>query len=131
MSGDQLQARMQRIEDHVRNLDQKVSVLSAVDGDAAKARIVDTFGSNPRMVIIYRGIQAGLTQQKIAEALRARGLPGAQRPRVSLAFTELTELGFVERTPKGGFVAIEGWNSFGLDRVLRRTLRSNHVDDLV
>jgi hypothetical protein len=130
LSGDQLQARMQRIEDHVRSLDQKVSVLSAVDGEAAKKRVQDTFGTNPRMVIIYRGIQAGLTQQKIAEALRARNLPGAQRPRVSLAFTDLTELGFVEKTPKGPFVPIEGWNSFGLERVLRRTLRNQGIDDL-
>jgi hypothetical protein len=127
---DQTQARFQRIEDHLRSLDEKVSVLSAVDGDAAKKRVSDTFGSNPRMVIIYRGIQLRMTQQQIADALRARKLTGAQQPKVSLAFRELEELGFIERTAKGQYLPIRGWESFGLERVLKKTLRDQGIDGL-
>lgn len=63
MADDHTQARLQRIEDHLRSLDDRVSVLSAVDSGAAKERIAETFGSDPRTVVIYRGVQAGLTQQ--------------------------------------------------------------------
>src|SRR5205823_13898510 len=66
MADDVNQARLQRIEDHLRSLDARVSVLSAVDSGEVKKRIAATF-SDPRMVIIYRGVQAGLTQQQIAE----------------------------------------------------------------
>lgn len=130
MADDHTQARLQRIEDHLRRLDQTVSVLSAVDSNGAKEWIADTFGSNPRMVIIYRGVQLSLTQQQIADALRARGLPGAQQARVSNACNELVDRRFLERTPKGGFLIVEGWNSFGLERFFKRTLRESDVDDL-
>jgi hypothetical protein len=129
MADDVNQARLQRIEDHLRNLDARVSVLSAVDSGAAKKRIADTF-SDPRVVIIYRGIQAGLTQQQIAGALNERNLPRPQQQRVSDALDELVELGFIERTKKGRFVVVDGWDAFGLDRVLKRTLRTNQVADL-
>jgi hypothetical protein len=127
--GDDLdQARLQRIEDHLRSLDGRVSVLSAVD-NTAKRRIAETF-SDPRTVIIYRGVQVGLTQEQIARALRERNLPRPQQQRVSDALDELIELGFVGRTKKGRFVAVEGWDAFGLDRVLKRTLRTSKVADL-
>jgi hypothetical protein len=129
MADDVNQARLQRIEDHLRSLDARVSVLSAVDSGAAKKRITDTF-SDPRAVIIYRGVQKGLTQQQIADALKERNLPRPQQQRVSDALDELVELGFIERTKKGRFVIVEGWDAFGLERVMKRTLRTSQVDDL-
>jgi hypothetical protein len=130
MAGDQTQARLQRIEKDVRNLSATVSVLAAVDSGAAKQQIADTFASDARMVIIYRGIQKGLTQTQIAEALRARELPGAQQARVSNAFDELEEKRFIERTPKGSPNVLPGWEAFGLERVLKKTLRANNVADI-
>ena len=129
MADDVNQARLQRIEDHLRSLDARVSVLSAVDSGGAKKRIADTF-SDPRIVIIYRGVRAGLTQQQIADALKERDLPRPQQQRVSDALEELVELGFIERTKKGRFVIVDGWDAFGLDRVLKRTLRTSQVADL-
>jgi hypothetical protein len=129
MADDVNQARLQRIEDHLRSLDARVSVLSAVDSGAAKKRIAETF-SDPRNAIIYRGVQAGLTQQQIGNALRERDLPRPQQQRVSDALDELIELGFIERTKKGRFVVIDGWDAFGLDRVLKKTLRTSKIDDL-
>lgn len=120
---------MQRIEADVRGLHEKVAVLAAVDSGAAKQRIVDTF-SDARTVIIYRGIQAGLTQQEIASALKVRGLSQPQQQRVSSTTSELEDLGFVERTPKGKYVPTAGWESFGLEKVLRKTLRDAKVDGL-
>jgi hypothetical protein len=130
MADDHTQARLQRIEDHLRSLDDRVSVLSAVDSGAAKARIAETFGSDPRTVVIYRGVQAGLTQQQIANALKERGLPQAQQQRVSDTLDDLVELGFIERTRKGRFVVARGWDGFGLDRVLKKTLRTSKIVDL-
>jgi hypothetical protein len=130
MADDVTQARLQRMEDHLRRLDARVSVLSAVDSAGAKQRISDTF-SDPRTAIIYRGVQTGLTQQQIADALRERSLPRPQQQRVSDALDELVELGFIARTKKGRFVVVDGWDDFGLDRVLKKTLRTNKVDDLV
>jgi hypothetical protein len=129
MADDVNQARLQRIEDHLRSLDARVSVLSAVDNGAAKQRIADTF-SDARTAIIYRGVQAGLTQREIADALKERSLPRAQQQRVSDTLDELVELGFIERTKKGRFVVVDGWDAFGLDRMLKRTLRTSKVDDL-
>jgi hypothetical protein len=129
MADDVSQARLQRIEDHLRSLDARVSVLSAVDSGAAKQRIADTF-SDPRTAIIYRGVQAGFTQQRIAEVLKERSLPRPQQQRVSDALEELVELGFIERTKKGRFVVVDGWDAFGLERVLKKTLRTSKVDDL-
>jgi hypothetical protein len=129
MAGDHTQARLQRIEKDVRNLSATVSVLAAVDNAAAKKRIENTFGSDARMVIIYRGVQAGLTQQEIADVLKDRGLPGTQQ-RVSDALVELEELSFIERPPKGRPNVLPGWEAFGLERVLKKTLRTNRVADL-
>jgi hypothetical protein len=129
MAGDVNQARLQRIEDHLRSLDARVSVLSAVDSGAAKQRIMDTF-TDPRTAIIYRGVQAAFTQQHIADALKERNLPRPQQQRVSETLDELVELGFMERTKKGRFVIVDGWDAFGLDRVLKKTLRTSKVDDV-
>jgi len=130
VSNDQLQARMQRIEADVRGLHEKVAVLAAVDSGAARRRIAETF-ADPRTVVIYRGLQLGLTQTQIAGALRARGLSkGAQQQQVSTTTRDLEDLGFVERTTKRKYVPTPGWDSFGLEKVLRRTLRTASVDDL-
>jgi GMP synthase PP-ATPase subunit len=130
MASDETQARLQRIEKEVRDLSSTVSVLAAVDSAEAKKRIETTFGSDARMVIIYRGVQRRLTQTQIAQALRARKLPGAQQARVSNAFDELEEMRFIERTRKGPPVALPGWEKFGLERVLKKTLRASGVADL-
>ncbi len=130
MTEDQLQARMQRIEADVRGLHEKVGVLAAVDSGAAKKRIAETF-SVARTVIIYGGIKAGMTQAGIAEALKERGLTkGAQQQQVSATIRELEDLGFVEKTPKGKYVPTPGWETFGLEKVLRKTLRDAKVDGL-
>jgi hypothetical protein len=120
---------LQRIEKDVRNLSATVSVLAALDNAAAKKRIEETFGSDPKMVVIYRGVQAGLTQSQIAAALSARGLRGSQQ-RVSEALDDFEELGFIERSAKGPPVPLPGWEPFGLTRVLKKTLRRNDVPDL-
>jgi hypothetical protein len=130
VSSDYTQARLQRIEAHLRNLDQKVSVLSAVDDPAVKQRIDETFGQDPRAALIYRGVQRGMTQQDIAEALKERGLAGATQPRVSETLTILAERGFVQRK-KAGFVIRDGWDDFGLDRTLKRLLKKHKINDLV
>jgi hypothetical protein len=119
------------MEAHLRNLDEKVSVLSTVDDPAVKGRIAETFGDDPRAALIYRGVQLRMTQQQIADALKERDLPGATQPRVSETLTDLEERGFVRRTKKAGFVVREGWEDFGLNRVLKRALKKHKVDDLV
>jgi hypothetical protein len=130
MSGDHTQARLQRIEKDVRNLSATVSVLAAVDSGAAKKRIQETFGTDPRMVIVYRGVQRGMTQQQIADAAKARGLPAATQPRISEALDVLEEQRFIERAPRGQRNVLPGWEAFGLERVLKRTLKTHNVDDL-
>src|SRR5205823_5249237 len=122
MSSDHTQARLQRIEKDVRDLSATVSVLAAVDDGAAKQRIADTFGSDPRTVIIYRGVQRGLTQQEIADLLKERGLPLATQPRVSETLDVLEQRRFIERAPKGVRNILPGWDKFGLERTLKKTL---------
>ena len=129
MSSDYTHARLQRIEEHVRSLSETVSVLAAVDNEAAKQRIDKVFGSDPRVVVIYRGVQKGLTQQKIAEALRERGLPGTQQ-RVSEALTDLEKERFIERPRNGPPSIVPGWEPFGLERALKKTLKASGVADL-
>jgi hypothetical protein len=129
MSSDHTQARLQRIEAHIRRLDDRVAVLSVV-GDAAEAkrRIADTFG-DARTVIIYRGVQHGMNQPQIVEALKERGLPRAQQQRVSDTLRELDDGMFIRGT-KTGYQRHEGWDEFGLERALKKTLREAKVDDL-
>jgi hypothetical protein len=130
MSSDHTQARLQRIEKDVRELAATVSVLAAVDDGHAKERIQETFGSDPRMVIVYRGVQKNLTQQEIADALKERGLPLATQPRVSETLDDLEQRRFIERAPKGPRSILLGWDKFGLERVLKKTLKTNGVPDL-
>ena len=130
MSADHTQARLQRIEDHLRNLQERVSVLSAVDDGPARQRIRETFDEQPRMVIIYRGVQRGLSQRKIAAALKDRGLPGAHQSEVSIAINELLEKQFVKKASGGTFVPRDGWEDFGLEKTLKKALKSRGIDDL-
>jgi hypothetical protein len=130
MTADHTQARLQRIEDHLRSLDERVSVLSAVDDGPARDRIRETFADNPRMVIILRGIQRGMTQTAIAAALKTRSLPGAHQSLVSAALSELEELQFVKKVPGGGYVQRDGWVDFGLEKTLKKTLRAKNIADL-
>lgn len=106
-----------------------MSVLSVV-GDAAEAkrRIADTFG-DARTVIIYRGVQHGMNQAQIVQALKERDLPRAQQQRVSDSLRELDDGMFIRRTPTG-YQRHEGWDEFGLERTLKKTLRDAKVDDL-
>ena len=129
MSDSYTQGRLQEIERHVRSLDGTVRVLAAVDRPAVRKGIESTF-SDPRVIIIYRGIQRGFTQQKIADELKARGLPRAQQGFVSETLTRLHDRGFVDRAPKGGYSAVEGWEAFGLSRILRKILKANDIDDI-
>jgi hypothetical protein len=123
------QARLQEIEKHLRNLDERVSVLSAVDGSRAKQVIAETF-KDPRTVIIYRGVQRGKTQQQIAAALRERSLPQALQQRVSDTFSHLEDLGFLRRRPDKAFDIVQGWDDFGLEKVMRKTLLRDNIADL-
>lgn len=131
MTSDYTQARLQRIEDHLRKLDERVSMLSAQDGPAIKKRIAETF-ADPRTVIIYRGIERGLTQKQIAAALKERDLPGALQQRVSDTFDDLVEAGFVRRGAKNSYVIRDKsvLDDLGLERMLKKTLRQNRLDEL-
>lgn len=129
MSSDELQARIQRIEEDVRGLHDVVAVLAAADSHAVKQAIRDVF-SDPRAVIIYRGIQRGMTQTEIGAALKARGLRNYFQQDVSKTVGLLEDRGFVEKPPKGPHVARTGWNKYGLEKVLRKTLRDAGIDEL-
>lgn len=126
---DHTQARLQRIEDHLNNLDKRVSVLSAVDDSQIRQRLRDIF-KEARTVIIYRGVQRGLTQKKIAAALKERRLPLADQPAVSRTLTDLEEKHFVRKVAGGGYVMRDGWNDFGLEKALKKTLRDADINDL-
>lgn len=130
MSDSFAQGRLQDIEKHVRSLDGTVKVLASVDRPAVRKRIEDTF-DDPRIIIVYRGVQRGLKQNEVAAELKARGLSAAQQPFVSKALTRLQDQGFVEKAAKGGaFVIVDGWGAFNLERILRKKLRDAGVDDL-
>jgi hypothetical protein len=128
---DYSQARLQRIEDNLRKLEERVSMLSAMEAPAIKEKIAETF-QDPRNVIIYRGIERGLTQKEIAAALKERGLSGALQQRVSDTFEELVDAGFVRRAPRNTYVLRDklAFDDLGLERALKKTLRKHKVDDL-
>lgn len=129
MSSDELQARIQRIEEDLRSLHDVVAVLAAADSDAVKQVIHSVF-SDPRTVIIYRGVQRGMTQAQIGAALKERGLKKNFQPDVSKTVRMLEDKGFVEKPPQGAHVPRTGWNKYGLERFVRKTLRDAGIDDL-
>jgi hypothetical protein len=124
------QGRLQDIEKHVRSLDETVKVLASVDRAAIRKRIELAF-ADPRVIIVFRGVQEGLTQPQIAAHLKARDLSNPTQSFVSGALAKLHDLGFVDKAPKGaGYVAVEGWQAFNLKRMLRKGLKAADVDDL-
>lgn len=123
-------ARLQRIEERVASLDDTVSILAMVDDAAARTRIEETFGGDPSMVLVYRGVQRSLTQEQTAQELRARGLPRIQQADVSRARSLLQERGFIKPKEPRGHAAREGWAPFGIERFLRKVLRDAGVTDI-
>jgi hypothetical protein len=130
VTDDHTQARLQRIEQRVASLDDTVAVLAMVDDAAAKQRIEETFGNDPSMVIVYRGVQRNITQEKTAEELRARHLPRANQAEVSRARALLEDKGFLRKGEPRGYTIRDGWAPFGIERYLRRVLRSGGIADL-
>lgn len=130
MTDDHTQARLQRIEQRVASLDDTVSILAMVDDAAAKGRIEETFGGDPSMVIIFRGVQKNLTQEQTAQELRTRKLTRADQGDVSRARSLLQERGFIKPKAPRGHVAREGWAPFGIEKFLRKVLRDAGVTDL-
>lgn len=124
------QARLQDIEKHVRSLDGTVRVLAAVDRPAVRKQIAEAF-ADPRAIIVYRGIQEGLTQTEIAGELKARDMSSAAQSFVSSVLAKLDEQGFVVKAAKGGsYVPVDGWEAFNLTKTLRKTLKTAGIDDL-
>lgn len=132
MTDEYTQARLQRMEEDLRSLKQQVSVLSVVEDPAVRKKIQDAFGDDPRNVIVYRGIERGMNQTQIAAALKERGLPRAQQPRVSETLDELVDRGFVRRAPKGRYMLRDekAYADFGLAKTLKKTLKRHGVRDL-
>jgi hypothetical protein len=129
---DHSHGHTQRIESHVRDSNNRDSVLAALEKrDIARKRIADTFGSDPSVVIVYLGLQRGMTQPEIAAALKDRGLKGGSQPQVSLAEAKLEEAGFLRQPPKGRRVVQGGWEEFGLNRALGKILRDRGIPKLV
>lgn len=114
----------------MRSLDEQVTVLFAIDDGKARQRIKDTF-ADPGMVIIYRGVQRGLTQKQTAAALKVRGLPKAHQSEVSVALAQLEDKKFVRKVGTGGYAIREGWADFGLEKAIKKTLKSHEIDDLL
>ncbi len=130
MSDPYTQGRLQDIEKHVRSLDGTVRVLASVDRPAVRKQIAEAF-ADPRVIIVYRGVQEGLNQRQIAGHLKTRGLSRATQSFVSDALAKLDEHGFVAKAPMGGgYVAVEGWEAFNLAKTLRKMLKAADVDDL-
>jgi hypothetical protein len=126
---EHIHARLQRIEERVANLDDTVAILARVDDAQAKQRIQETFAADPSMVIIYRGVEKGLSQKQIAAELRTRKLLRADQADVSRACAVLDDKGFVKRGRKG-YEVREGWESFGIDRALKQILKAKKVPPL-
>jgi hypothetical protein len=121
----------QRIESHVRDSNNRDSVLAALEkAEIAKKRIAETFGSNTTLVIVYQGLQRGMTQPEVARALKDRGLAGGTQPQVSIAEGKLEEAGFLRQPRKGRRVLREGWEEFGLNRALAKILKDRGIAKL-
>lgn len=120
-----MQARVQRIEADVHGL---YRMLSITDGDKVRSLLKATF-ADPRTCLIFRGVQAGLSQPRIAEQLKKEGMKQPEQQRVSDTLKELDEVGLVNRTEKGRYVAAGGLHQFGLDRIIAATLRKAKIAD--
>jgi hypothetical protein len=128
MSADHTQARLQRMEERLASLDDAVAVLASIDDAGAKEKIARVF-ADPRMVIVYRGVQRGLNQPLTAAALKERGLPYADQGSVSRARETLLDENFLKRD--GPTVVVhEGWKPFGIEKALKKILKHADVRDL-
>jgi hypothetical protein len=122
----------ERVESHLRDMNRRGSVLVALEKKKeGLERIQATFGDRPDLVIVFRGLHLGMTQQEIAAELAKRGLRGASQPRVSESVATLEDAGFVTRSAKGRPTTLDGWEEFGLSRVLKKLLKKTKVVDLV
>lgn len=131
MSADHSHGHTQRIESHLRDVNHRGSVIAALESAAAaKKHIAETFGSSPTLVIVYLGVQRGLTQPQVTDELKGRGLPGASQPQVSRAEAKLEEAGFLRQPPKGRRIVRDGWDEFGLSRALTKILKGHGVPKL-
>ena len=125
---DHTQARLQRMEERLASLDDAVAVLASIDDAGAKEKIARVF-ADPRMVIVYRGVQRNLNQPQTAAALKARGLPYADQGSVSRARETLIDENFLKRDgPK--VVLQEGWKQFGIGKALKKILKEAAIRDL-
>jgi hypothetical protein len=128
---DRAHGQRQQIESDLRDVNQRGSVLAALEkAEAAKIRIAQTFGQNPARVIVYLGLKRGMTQGEVVQALKDRGLPGASQASVSRAEAALEEAGFLVQPPQGRRQIREGWEEFGLSRVLAKVLKDGGVAKL-
>ena len=127
---DHTLGELQDIRKHLRSLDGTVRILASADRPAIRRQIEETF-ADPRMVIVYRGVERGLNQMETAQELKRRGFSDANQPFVSTARAALQERDFIEKAPSGGgYVPVDGWKPFNLERALRRILKAAGVDDL-
>lgn len=130
MSDNHTLSELQDIRKHLRSLDGTVRILASSDRPAIRKQIEETF-ADPRMVVVYRGVQRGLDQAETARELKRRGLADANQPFVSKARTKLQERDFIEKAASGGgYVVVAGWKPFDLERVIRKRLRDAGIDDL-
>src|SRR4051812_43325884 len=104
-------SELQDIKKHLRSLDGTVRILASSDRPAIKRQIEDAF-SDPRLILVYRGVQRGLDQAQTAEEIKRRGLAGANQPFVSKARARLQEQDFIEKVPGGAYVVVDGWKPF-------------------
>jgi hypothetical protein len=128
MSSDHTQVRLQRIEEHLESLDDAVAVLGSVDDAGAKAKIARVF-ADPRIVLVYRGVQRGLNQSETAATLKDRGLLYADQGSVSRAREQLLDENFLKRDGKK-VVVQKGWEQFGIEKALKKILKKADVRDL-
>jgi hypothetical protein len=124
-------SELQDIRKHLRSLDGTVRILASSDRPAIRKRIEETF-ADPRIVIVYRGVQRGLDQAETARELKRRGLADANQPFVSKARAKLQDGDFIEKAASGGgYLVVDGWKPFSLERALRKRLRDAGIDDLL
>ena len=117
---------------HLRKIDERHSVISGIQtAEDALARINDTFGERPDLVIVYQGVAKGLSQRQIAEELATRAQPGASQTSVARNVEKLEKLWFLKKPQKGPHVVRPAWDEeFNLSRELKRILRRHKVAPL-
>lgn len=132
MSGDRTQGREQRDSSHLRNLDNRHSVLTAIqNAAAARTLIADTFRARPDLAIVYLGVAKGLSTRRIAAELESRAMQGASQTSVRRSIAALEDAGFVRKPRTGPHVVLPGWDDeFALTRELKRILSKAKVTPL-